>query len=87
MARAKARRKVVNKNDLYSYLHNIKDALAETTDGVKSRANEMLTDLIEDMQDKRADYQEHVEEYVSAEPLKSLGIALAVGFAIGKFIL
>jgi ElaB/YqjD/DUF883 family membrane-anchored ribosome-binding protein len=88
MAKAKLKRKAVqSKNDLYHYLSNVKEALAETTDGMKSRAHELVTDLLDDLEEKRADYQEHIQDYVSGEPLKALGIALAVGFAIGKFVL
>jgi ElaB/YqjD/DUF883 family membrane-anchored ribosome-binding protein len=83
---AKQVKKVV-KNDLLSHLEDIKDALAETTDGVKSHAHEMINDLLDNLQEKRANYQECLEEYISDKPLKSFGLAVLFGIVVSKILL
>jgi ElaB/YqjD/DUF883 family membrane-anchored ribosome-binding protein len=79
--------KIINKNDLYYNLNNIKNALAETTDGLKGRAGELVNDLLENLQDRTSEYQDTVEDFVTDKPLKALAIAAAFGLFIGKFII
>jgi ElaB/YqjD/DUF883 family membrane-anchored ribosome-binding protein len=78
-------------NDVYHSLLTLKDTLAETladkADGVKSRASEILTDLLENCQTKTSDYQNEIEEYVNDKPLKALGFAALFGFLLGKVVL
>ncbi len=74
-------------NKMYHSLLNLKEALGETTDGVKSRAGELITELLEDFQEKSTDYQHELEEYIMDKPLKSMGLAIGFGILIGKFIL
>jgi ElaB/YqjD/DUF883 family membrane-anchored ribosome-binding protein len=73
--------------DLYDNLSTIKDALSETKDGIKSRASDLISELLEDLRDQGTEYQDTVEEYVTDKPLKSVGIALAIGVIVGKFLL
>lgn len=78
--------KVVEKN-IYSTLVKLKKSLSESADGAKSHAAEMVTDLLEDMDSVRSEAQGYAQQYVKSYPLKSIGIAAAVGILFGKFIL
>jgi ElaB/YqjD/DUF883 family membrane-anchored ribosome-binding protein len=49
--------------------------------------NRTNPDSAREPSDQRRGVCEEVEEYVAAEPWRSLGIALAIGFVIGRFIL
>jgi ElaB/YqjD/DUF883 family membrane-anchored ribosome-binding protein len=74
-------------NKMYNTLVNLKEALANSAEGAKSQASDMLSDLIEDMDDVRSEAQGYAEQYVKSYPLKSIGIAVAAGIFLGKFIL
>lgn len=89
-AKIRKLKKIANNHDVYQSLINLKhtlsDALADNADGVKTRATEMLNNLIEDFQDRKNEYQEDLEEYVAKKPYRSLGVALIAGFLLGKVI-
>jgi ElaB/YqjD/DUF883 family membrane-anchored ribosome-binding protein len=86
-AKPKTNGKILNKNDIYSNLHNIREALSETTEGLKSRAGEMVTDLLEDLQERGNDYQESIEDFISEKPWKALAIAAIAGLLVGKIVI
>jgi ElaB/YqjD/DUF883 family membrane-anchored ribosome-binding protein len=74
-------------NDLYDDLLNIKDAIADTADGVKTRAEGLVTELLEDIQNRATGYHDEVEEYIAEKPLQTLGIAVLFGIFLGKVVL
>jgi ElaB/YqjD/DUF883 family membrane-anchored ribosome-binding protein len=69
--------------DFYRDVLQIKEALEDTADGVKSRAGHLVTDLLKDLQKK----ENNVEEYVKEKPMQSLGFAVLFGVILAKFIL
>jgi ElaB/YqjD/DUF883 family membrane-anchored ribosome-binding protein len=87
MATLARKRKVLNKNTLTNNLHNIKEALSDTSESMTERAHEMVSNLIEDLNERKSDLIENVEDFVNKKPLKALGIALLVGYVVGKVIL
>jgi ElaB/YqjD/DUF883 family membrane-anchored ribosome-binding protein len=87
MATLTRKHKVLNKNTLTNHLHNIKEALSETSDGITDRAHELVANLIEDLNARKSDFIDGVEDFVDAKPLKALGIALLVGYVVSKVIL
>lgn len=79
--------KKMNDTDLHESLLKVQAALAEATGDVKGRASELVTELLENFQSKTNDYQNDFKEFISEKPLKSIGIAIAVGILVGKFVL
>jgi ElaB/YqjD/DUF883 family membrane-anchored ribosome-binding protein len=73
--------------DLYHHARKIKDALADTAEGIKGRAGDLVSELIEDLENRESAIQGKVEDYVKEKPLHSLGIATLVGIFIAKVIL
>lgn len=69
--------------DLYGDIAKIKRALADATLDAKGLATEYVTQSIEDMKDKSDKVQHDISHYVAKKPVKSLGIALLTGLAIG----
>jgi ElaB/YqjD/DUF883 family membrane-anchored ribosome-binding protein len=72
---------------LYKTLVNLKKTLSNTAEGAKSEASDMISELLEDMESVKSEAQGYIEQYVKSYPLKSLGIAAALGLFLGKFIL
>ncbi|MES2217131.1 MAG: hypothetical protein V4501_01835 [Pseudomonadota bacterium] len=87
MQKLKTRKTKKTENDLYHDLLNIKNALTDTADGVKERAETLVTDLLDDLQTRGTTLQDEVEHYVTEKPLQTLGIAVLFGIFIGKIIL
>jgi ElaB/YqjD/DUF883 family membrane-anchored ribosome-binding protein len=87
MQHTKSRKVKKTQHDLYHDLLNIKSALSNTADGVKGRAEDMVSDLLEDLQNRTSGLQDEVETYVAEKPLQTLGIAVLFGIFIGKIIL
>lgn len=56
-----------------------RQALSQTAYDVKDKANELLTQSLKDVKTKSTDLQENVVTYVTANPVKSIGIALLTG--------
>jgi ElaB/YqjD/DUF883 family membrane-anchored ribosome-binding protein len=75
----------VNKagKDFYHDVLQIKEALADTADGVKSRASHLVSDLLKDLQTK----ENNVEDYIKEKPMQSLGFAVLFGIIIAKIVL
>ena len=82
-----SRNKKRTENDLYRDLLNIKNAIVDTADGVKTRAEHMVTDLLEDVKARASDYHDTVEGLVTDNPFQTLGIAVLFGIFVGKIIL
>jgi len=75
----------VNKagKDFYHDVLQIKEALADTADGVKGRASTLVSDLLKDLQSR----ENNVEDYIKEKPMQSLGFAVLFGIIIAKIIL
>ncbi len=86
MSKTKKRNRI-NDLDLQESLLNVKSAIGEATGDVKGRAIDMISELLVDLQTKTSDYQDELEDRISAKPLKSVGIAVLLGLFIGKCIL
>lgn len=70
-------------NLIPSYLFRLKIAIAENADGMKTRAEELMTDLFDDFKDKVSEQHEYVAEYAGNKPLQTIGVSLLVGGVIG----
>lgn len=81
-----ALRKRKNNYDLYEDVERIKDALIDATRDVKDKTAEKIADSFEDFKRKQSEITEEVSDYVSDRPLKSLGVSLMLGIAIGYFL-
>jgi ElaB/YqjD/DUF883 family membrane-anchored ribosome-binding protein len=77
----------VNVNALSRNLNNLKEILADTSEDVKERANNLITNVIDTLKDKSDDYHENISDYVVEKPFKSIGFALMAGIILGKIIL
>lgn len=87
MQKLTSRKTKKTEHDLYHDLLNIKSALASGADGVKGKAEDLVSNLLEDLQNRTSGLQDNVEEYVTDKPLQSLGIAVLFGIIVGKIIL
>jgi len=74
------------KIDLYDDVEKIKSALRDASYDVKGKAAEMLADSYDGMREHTSAVKENIEDYTAKEPLKSLGISLLVGVAIGYLL-
>jgi ElaB/YqjD/DUF883 family membrane-anchored ribosome-binding protein len=72
--------------DLEADLEKIKNAFAETASDLKGRTGEIFHDSYEGVKDRSSQMRDQVADYTAEKPLKSLGIAFAVGLALGYFI-
>jgi ElaB/YqjD/DUF883 family membrane-anchored ribosome-binding protein len=73
-------------NDLYDDVEKIKASLLEATRDMKGKAAEVLADSYEGMREQTAEAKDNAANYIAEKPFKSLGIALAIGFAIGYIL-
>ncbi|EKD71847.1 MAG: hypothetical protein ACD_46C00085G0007 [uncultured bacterium] len=71
--------------DLYGDVAKIKSALYEAGQDVKGRAAEMFIDSYESVKERTNAAKKGIENYTVKKPFKSLGIAMAIGFAVGYF--
>ena len=90
MARTKLRRarravKAV-KNDIYSDLYKIKNALYDATSNVSDKAGDLLTHRLSDLQDRTTDIEANVVDYVIDKPIKSIGFAILAGVFFGLYL-
>lgn len=79
--------KIKATEELQTALHDIKDILSDTKDGMQNRASEAISELIDNLKDQSAQTTEDFKTLVSEKPLQSLAIALMAGIVIGKVIL
>lgn len=64
----------------------IRHALADAKKGVRLTANKLMTRELSELRGKKELIQDGIEEYVLDKPLKSIGIAILTGVAIGLFM-
>lgn len=67
-------------------LQKIKAALANASHDMKGITSDLLAQSVEDMKARSAKIQDNMTDYVAEKPMKSLGIALLAGIAIGYLI-
>jgi ElaB/YqjD/DUF883 family membrane-anchored ribosome-binding protein len=72
--------------DLHGDLAKLKAILADTTSDVRGRAGEVLFQSLENMRNKSTEIQDNVSTYVADKPIKSIGVALLAGIAIGFLV-
>jgi ElaB/YqjD/DUF883 family membrane-anchored ribosome-binding protein len=82
-----AKKTEVNEKNMHDTLINLKNLLAEKTDAAKTQAMDTVTELLEDLGAVKTECKGYAQQYVKSYPLKSLGIAAALGLFLGKFIL
>jgi ElaB/YqjD/DUF883 family membrane-anchored ribosome-binding protein len=87
MTKATTKKVKQSGHDLYQDLIKIKDALADTTEGLKGKAGNLVSELLENFQGRGSDLQDEIVEYVTDKPLKSLGFAVLLGIVVSKVIL
>lgn len=75
-----------NGRDLKTDWLKIKNVMQDTATHVKGKANHVLTDSFGGLKSKTTKIQNKVQNYTTKKPIKSLGIALAVGVVLGMFI-
>jgi ElaB/YqjD/DUF883 family membrane-anchored ribosome-binding protein len=84
-SKIKSGRNAISK-DVIETLNKLKKTLGDGSAGVKGHAGELVSDLLVELNDKKANYKENIEDYVSEKPLKSLGFAIAIGFVLAKIL-
>lgn len=86
MSEVKNRHKNQSEYDLYGDVEKIKAALLDTTNDVKGKAGELLSDSVKNIKEQSSALSDNVSNYTAKKPFKSLGIALLAGIAIGYFL-
>lgn len=81
MPKAKRAKKEVH--EIQDKLSQIKNAIADSTDGMKSKAGELITNLLDDVKEKVSEQHEYVGEYAGNNPLRLIGVSLLVGGLLG----
>lgn len=72
--------------DLSGDVEKIKAALFDTTQDLKGRAGEMISESMESVKQQTAEARESVADYTAKKPFKALGYALLAGVAIGYLL-
>ena len=72
--------------DLSKDVERIKQVLADTVYDVRGKATQAITESLDTMKDRSNTFQKSTLKFVNKKPLKTLGIVLISGLAIG-FIL
>lgn len=81
---ATAIRKKHHKNtDLYDDVEKIKEALSDTTFGVKNLLGDAYYQSLENVREKSALVHGNMTDYIASNPFKSVGIAAASGLLVG----
>jgi len=71
--------------DLYNDLQNIKAALKEASKDVRGKANELLSESYDELEETSAALKDNAQDYISKKPFKSIGVAAIAGFILGYF--
>jgi ElaB/YqjD/DUF883 family membrane-anchored ribosome-binding protein len=78
--------KRINVHPLTTDWLKIRNAFADTADNVKHKAEAALNDSLDSVKSTSSKVHDDVSTYTAKQPIKSLGIALAVGVALGFII-
>ena len=73
-------------HDISDDVEKIKKALRAASHDIKCKAGELLNDSYEDVKGYTSSIKDNVEDYTTEKPIKSLGIALLIGVAVGFLI-
>ncbi len=82
----KARHNNRNHYDLTTDVERIKAALFDTTQDLKGRAGEVITDSMNSVKNQTNEARDNLADYTAQKPFKALGIALVTGIVIGFLI-
>lgn len=74
------------KNDLNTDIKEIKRALRHASFGLKSRANMIAHQAIENAREKSLAARDTAEDYIVEKPFKTVGFALLAGCLLGLFL-
>jgi ElaB/YqjD/DUF883 family membrane-anchored ribosome-binding protein len=80
-------RKSRNGHDLSTDWLKIKNAIHGTAQHVKGKAEDIFLESVDDIKSKSSMAHKSVAAYTAKKPLKSLGVALLVGMAVGFIFL
>lgn len=69
--------------DIYDDIEKIKAALMHTSVDLRGKAGEIINESLDSVKEKSELLQENLAQYTSERPIKSLGIALIAGVALG----
>lgn len=69
--------------DLSHDVQKIKAALFDTTQDLKGRAGEMITDSMDNVKHQTVIVRDSVADYTARKPFKALGMALLTGMTVG----
>ena len=72
-----------SKYDLSGDVAKFKSLLADTTYDLNGRTKEIMNDSLDALKNKSMEAQESLSRYTAKRPLKTIGIALLAGTAIG----
>ncbi len=75
-----------NGHTLNADLEKIKSAIADTALDLKERTGEAFSDSLDNLKERSNRVHHDVASYTAKRPIKSLGVALLVGLALGFFI-
>jgi ElaB/YqjD/DUF883 family membrane-anchored ribosome-binding protein len=82
-----------NTRDIQEDFQRVKDkaretrqALSQTAFDVKDKANELLAQSLKDVKTKSTDIQENIVTYVTANPVKAIGLALLAGVIASQLL-
>ncbi len=64
----------------------IKNVFSDTASDVRDKAGVMLSHSVDGIKKKSVKVQQRVETYTAKKPLKTIGIALLVGMAVGLLL-
>lgn len=74
------------RTSLYSDFEKIKEAIATATKHARGNATKTFQDSYGNIKDRTLDVGDSVVTYTKKKPLKSLGIAVLAGLAIGLWL-
>ncbi len=75
-----------NGHGLNSDFEKIRSAFADTAYDLRDKTGNLLSDSLDNIKQRSSRVQRDVSTYTAKRPMKSLGIALLVGLALGFFI-
>ena len=72
-----------NGHGLNADLEKIKSAIADTALDLRDRTGEMFSDSLDNLKERSSKVHHDVASYTAKRPIKSLGVALLIGLAVG----
>lgn len=72
--------------DLREDILRVKEALAQTANDVREKAEELFHRSVQDAKEKSNDIEENVVAYVKEHPLKTIGYSVLAGVILAKLL-